>query len=117
MAQPLSPTFPAFTDPRLVWANVAAINAFFNAFTFTIAGNNLPEPTIATLGGVMSLTLSEYEDSASVTTTVDMNDGAGDIQSVPTNAAFLALVARVDLLANYIAQLDTQLRSQGYVAS
>jgi hypothetical protein len=55
MATPVTATFTPFTNTRIVWADVAAINNFFNSLTFNITAANLPEATVDEIGAVKQL--------------------------------------------------------------
>lgn len=117
-ATPVTPTFSPLTNPRVLWANLAAANNFFESFSFNITGVNLPTPTTTALGGVMWLELLPLTLPA-----VDLNYAvlaSGDgvtTQEVPTKEAFLSLKAQYDALKSYVEVLAAQLILKGYVSS
>lgn len=116
MPTPISPNFTPFTNTRILFADVAAVNNFFNSLTYTITAANLPEASVNAIGAVKQIVIAApvvpEVTLDSLTTVAD--DGA--TQNVtPTYASYLTLIAQVDYLKSYIEALYTQLNSQGYV--
>jgi len=110
--------FPAFTDPRTAWVNVAAINTFFNACSVSINAANLPSPTVNDIGGVKLLEIGIFATTALNQSYVNIvaDDGVTQ-QSVPTQAAYDLLSQKIADMENYIQALDAQLRAKGYVSA
>lgn len=117
MPTPVTPTFNRLTDARVLWVNVDAANNFFDAFSFTISGANLPVPTVADLGGVKLLEIPVFVAPALTSQYVNLViDDGGTQQQVPTKAAYDTLVTQVDTLNQFILQLYNQLLAKGYVS-
>jgi len=118
MATPVTANFTPFTNTRILWADVAAVNNFFNSLTFNITAANLPEATVDEIGAIKQIVLASPAVPAvtldSLTTIAD--DGA--TQNVtPTYASYLTLVAQVAYLKEYIEALYQQLNDQGYIGT
>jgi hypothetical protein len=114
--------FPHFTNVRILWANVSAVNNFFESLTVTIGGDNLPAATVDSLGGVKLLEIGAFAPGAVNGDVVNINtiadDGTTVVSSVvPSIAAYNSSIARIALLEAAFQNLYAQLLAKGYVAT
>jgi hypothetical protein len=115
MATPANLNFTEFTDPRVLWVNVQAVNTFFNSITVSVSGENIPAATLTELGGVKQMALTAFNPPVANATyvTINLDDGSAPVD-IPSHDAFVDLKTRVDYLATYITALKAQLDAKGY---
>lgn len=115
MSTPAALTFTEFTDPRVLWVNVQAVNQFFNSITVSIGNAQIPAATLTELGGVEKMSLAAFAPPAAVATyvTINLDDGTAPVL-VPSHDAFADLLTKLDYLSTYITDLKAQLDAKGY---
>lgn len=106
-------TFTPLTDPLVWFPNVDSFNAFIGGITVSIAGTNLPVPTLTTIGGVKLIDVDEYVPGVVNLTYVSLATEEG-VTEVPSKQATIDMKTKLDLLATTVQVLIDQLRAQGY---
>lgn len=118
MATPCTANFTPFTNTRILWADVAAVNNFFSGLSFTITAANLPEATVSDVGAVKQLEILEPTIPAIVSATLNIVADDGVTQNEVAMASYVAsLEAKVEAMNQWMQALYGQLLAQGYVGS
>lgn len=99
MPTPITPNFQRFTNTRIAWADVAALNNFFENLNFTITADNLPAASVANIGAVKSFNINQPVAPAVVVASLNIVADDGVTQNE------VALKSYVDSLAAQVAYL------------
>lgn len=90
--------FTRFTDPRVLWLSVDAVNAFFDGVTVSVNSENLPAATIGAIGGVKIASTGVYSAGVVTPAYVTINYGEGDVL-LPSQAYMEQVNTRLENLS------------------
>ncbi len=107
-------TFNHFTNTRVLFADVDAVNNFFESISVSIGSENLPAATIAAIGAVKAGNVDIYEDSRVTVTYDTIANDEGSIE-LASKVAFDNLLAKVDAIGGYLETLTAALASAGII--
>lgn len=106
------------SNQRILFSNAQAWNNWFNDISISIASDNLPNATTDDIGCVKMATLTTTFTYVSYTPTyIELQDLAGSITKVPSNADFDAINTQVKQIATTLTALIDALKLSGVISN